>query len=55
MGAIRQLLPTVGQDSEIVSAELAEARATCIGCKSKKRVEQITAILDTLKALGDIN
>jgi hypothetical protein len=42
--AIRKLLPTVGQDAEIL--------ATCFGRKSKKRVDQVAAILDTLKTLG---
>ncbi len=32
-----------------------EALAACFGRKSKKRVDQITAILDTLKALGLID
>ena len=42
--AIRKLLPTVGQDAEILAA--------CFGRKSKKRVDQVAAILDTLKTLG---
>jgi len=44
--AVRKLLPTAGQEPE--------ALAACFGRKSKKRVEQITVILDTLKALGHI-
>jgi hypothetical protein len=45
--AISKLLPTVGQDPE--------ALAGCFGRKSKKRTDQITAILATLKALGHID
>jgi hypothetical protein len=44
--AVRKLLPTAGQEPE--------ALAACFGRKSKKRIEQITVILDTLKALGHI-
>jgi len=44
--AIRKLLPGVGQDPD--------ALAACFGRKSKKRSDQITAILATLKALGHI-
>jgi len=43
---IRKLLPTVVQDPEALSA--------FFGRKSQKRTTQITAILDTLKALGHI-
>jgi hypothetical protein len=46
VAAMRKLLPTVGQNPD--------ALAACFGRKSKKRVDQITAILDTLKALGHI-
>jgi len=42
--AIRKLLPTVAPNPDTLAA--------CFGRKSKKRVDQITAILDTLKALG---
>jgi hypothetical protein len=42
--ALRKLLPTVGQAPV--------ALAACFGRKSKKRTDQITAILATLKALG---
>jgi len=45
--ALRKLLPTVGQDAEILAA--------CFGRKSKKRVDQVAAILDTLKTLGLTN
>ncbi len=44
---IRKLLPTVGQDPDTLAA--------CFGRKSQKRTTQITAILDTLKALGHID
>ena len=44
VAAIRKLLPTVGQDTESLAA--------CFGRKNKKRTDQITAILATLKALG---
>ena len=47
VAALRKLLPTIGQDAEILAA--------CFGRKSKKRVDQVTAILDTLKTLGLIN
>ncbi len=46
VAAVRKLLPTIGQDSETLAA--------CFGRKSKKRTDQITAILATLKALGHI-
>ncbi|MCX6864794.1 MAG: hypothetical protein NTV46_01005 [Verrucomicrobia bacterium] len=54
VAALRKLLPTIGQDPETGPAELAERLADCFGRKNKKRAEQITAILDTLKALGHI-
>ena len=44
VAAVRKLLPTVGQDPESLAA--------CFGRKNKKRTDQITAILATLKALG---
>ena len=58
--AIRKLLPTIGQSPDTSLPEtsassvepLAERLAACFGRKSKKRLDQITAILDTLKALG---
>jgi hypothetical protein len=43
---IRKLLPTIGPDPESL--------ASCFGRKNKKRTDQITAILATLKALGHI-
>ena len=46
VAAVRRLLPTIGQDPETVSA--------CFGRKNKKRTDQITGILATLKALGHI-
>ena len=46
VAALRKLLPTVGHDPERLAA--------CFGRKSQKRSAQITAILDTLKALGYI-
>ncbi len=46
VAAVRKLLPTTGQDPETLSA--------CFGRKNKKRTDQITAILATLKALGHI-
>ena len=46
VAALRKLLPTVGQDPEPLAA--------CFGRKSQKRTAQITAILETLKALGHI-
>ena len=46
VAAIRKLLPSIGQDPESLAA--------CFGRKSAKRTAQITAILDTLKALGHI-
>jgi len=47
VAAIRKLLPTVGQDPDTLAA--------CFGRKSQKRTTQISAILDTLKALGHID
>ncbi len=47
VAAIRKLLPAAGQDAEILSAYF--------GRKSRKRSDQITAILATLKALGHID
>jgi len=44
VAAIRKLLPTIGQTPDRLAA--------CFGRKSQKRSAQITAILDTLKALG---
>jgi hypothetical protein len=44
--AVRKLIPSIGQDPESLAA--------CFGRKSAKRTAQITAILDTLKALGHI-
>ena len=52
VAAVRKLLPTIGQDPETGSAELAERLAACFGRKSQKRTAQIACILDTLKALG---
>ncbi|MDP3851042.1 MAG: hypothetical protein Q8Q59_11100 [Luteolibacter sp.] len=46
VAALRKLLPTVGQDPETLAA--------CFGRKNKKRTDQITGILATLKALGHI-
>ena len=46
VAAVRKLLPTIRQDPETLSA--------CFGRKNKKRTDQITAILATLKALGHI-
>jgi hypothetical protein len=46
VAALRKLLPTVGQDPEALNA--------CFGRKNKKRTDQITGILATLKALGHI-
>ena len=46
VAAIRKLLPTIGQDPESLAA--------CFGRKNKKRTDQITGILATLKALGHI-
>jgi hypothetical protein len=40
----RKLLPAVGHDPETLAA--------CFGRKNKKRTDQITGILATLKALG---
>ena len=44
--AVRKLLTSVGHDAERLAA--------CFGRKSQKRTAQITAILDTLRALGHI-
>jgi hypothetical protein len=44
VAAVRKLLPTIGQDPETLAASF--------GRKNKKRTDQITAILATLKALG---
>ncbi len=44
VAAVRKLLPTVGQNPESLAA--------CFGRKNKKRTDQITAILATLKSLG---
>ena len=44
VAAVRKLLPNIGQDPETLAA--------CFGRKNKKRTDQITAILATLKALG---
>jgi antitoxin component HigA of HigAB toxin-antitoxin module len=44
VSAIRKLLPTIGQDPESLAA--------CFGRKNKKRTDQITGILATLKSLG---
>ena len=44
VAAVRKLLPTTGTDPEILSASF--------GRKNKKRSDQITAILATLRALG---
>ena len=46
VAALRKLLPTVGQNPDSLAA--------CFGRKSKKRTDQITGILATLKALGHI-
>ena len=46
VAAVRKLLPTIGQDPESLAA--------CFGRKNKKRTDQITAILATLRALGHI-
>jgi hypothetical protein len=46
VATLRKLLPTIGQDPD--------ALAACFGRKSKKRSDQITGILSTLKALGHI-
>ncbi len=46
VSALRKLLPTIGPDPE--------ALAACFGRKNKKRTDQISAILATLKALGHI-
>jgi len=46
VAAIRKLLPTVGQDPEILAA--------CFGRKNKKRTDQIPGSLATLKAVGHI-
>ena len=46
VAAVRKLLPTTGPDAETLSA--------CFGRKNKKRSDQITAILATLRALGHL-
>jgi hypothetical protein len=46
VAVLRKLLPTVGHDPETLAA--------CFGRKSQKRSAQISAILDTLRALGHI-
>jgi hypothetical protein len=46
VAALRKLLPSVGQDHDTLAA--------CFGRKNKKRTDQITAILATLKDLGHI-
>jgi hypothetical protein len=46
VAALRKLLPTVGPDPE--------ALAACFGRKNKKRQDQITSILETLRSLGHI-
>jgi len=46
VAAVRKLLPTTGTDPEILSASF--------GRKNKKRSDQITAILATLRALGHL-
>ncbi|MEI6606171.1 MAG: type IIL restriction-modification enzyme MmeI, partial [Verrucomicrobiota bacterium] len=63
VAALRKLLPTIGQAPGTVTEEtsassvepLAERLSACFGRKSRKRVDQITAILDTLKSLGLVN
>ncbi len=60
VAALRKLLHTIGQAPGTVTEEtsassvepLAERLSACFGRKSRKRVDQITAILDTLKSLG---
>jgi hypothetical protein len=54
VAALRKLLPIVGHDPETSSAELAERLVACFGRKNKKRTDQITGILATLKAPGHI-
>ncbi|MCB1275878.1 DNA methyltransferase [Prosthecobacter sp.] len=46
VAAVRKLLPATGPDAETLSA--------CFGRKNKKRTDQITAILATLRALGHL-
>ena len=46
VAALRKLLPTVGPDPG--------ALAACFGRKNKKRQDQITSILETLRSLGHI-
>ncbi len=46
VAALRKLLPTHGPDAERLAA--------CFGRKNKKRSDQITAILTTLRALGHL-
>ncbi len=50
----RKLLPTIGPVPGTATAELAGRLAAYFGRKSQKRSTQISAILDTLKALGHI-
>jgi hypothetical protein len=44
VAAVRKLLPTVGKDPEALSA--------CFGRRSKKRTDQIAAIIATLESMG---
>lgn len=44
VAAVRKLLPTVGKDPKELSA--------CFGRRSKKRTDQIAAIIATLESLG---
>jgi hypothetical protein len=46
VAAVRKLLPTVGKDPEAVSA--------CFGRKSKKRADQIAAIIAILESFGHL-
>jgi len=51
----RKLLPTIGHSTgAAATADLADRLAAYFGRKSQKRSTQITAILDTLRALGHI-
>ena len=54
VAVLRKLMLTVAHAHDTSSAVLAERLAPSFGRKSKKRVDQIIAILDTLKALGHI-
>ena len=54
VAALRKLLPTIGPVPGTDTAELAGRLAAYFGRKSQKRSTQISAILDTLKALGHI-